>query len=282
MQPAALRVEKGSPYPLGATPDAGGVNFSLFSENATGVELLLFERDDDPLPFQTFQFDPYVNKTFHFWHIGVRGLTAGAHYAYRVDGPFDLGAGHRFNRNKVLIDPFARGNTDTLWKRADACGPANNVATSMRSVVVDAGGYNWEGDAPLNRPMEDTIIYEVHASGFTQSPSSRVAHPGTFSGIIEKIPYLKELGITAIELMPVAEFPGSRNWGYDGVLPYAAQDSYGGPHELQKLVDACHAAGLAVNTWTVNAPQDVARMVVLGVDVVITDFVDQALAIARA
>ena len=115
IQPAALRAEKGSPYPLGATPDAGGVNFPLFSENATGVELLLFERDDDLVPFQTFQFDPFVNKTFHFWHIRVRGLTAGAHYAHRVDGPFDLSAGHCLNRNKVLIDPFARGNTDTLW-----------------------------------------------------------------------------------------------------------------------------------------------------------------------
>jgi len=265
MQPAALRVEKGSPYPLGATPDAGGVNFSLFSENATGVELLLFERDDDPLPFQTFQFDPYVNKTFHFWHIGVRGLTAGAHYAYRVDGPYDLSAGHRFNRNKVLIDPFARGNTDTLWKRADACGPANNVATSMRSVVVDAGGYNWEGDAPLNRPMEDTIIYEVHASGFTQSPSSRVAHPGTFSGIIEKIPYLKELGVTAVELLPVFDFdeksvlrvvdgkPLTNYWGYSTIGFFAPQSAYCvnpeiGDHlkEFRDLVKALHKNGIEV------------------------------------
>ena len=261
----ALRGEKGSPYPLGATPDEGGVNFSLFSENATGVELLLFERDDDQMPFQTFQFDPYVNKTFHFWHIRVHGLTAGAHYAYRVDGPFDLSAGHRFNRNKVLIDPFARGNTDTLWKRADACGTADNVATSMRSVVVDAGGYNWEGDTPLNLPMEDTIIYEVHARGFTKSPSSKVAHPGTFSGIIEKIPYLKELGVTAVELLPVFDFdekdvlrvvdgkPLTNYWGYSTIGFFAPQSAYCvnpgiGDHlkEFRDLVKGLHKNGIEV------------------------------------
>ena len=265
IQPTALRAEKGCPYPLGATPDTAGVNFSLFSENATGVELLLFKHDDDPAPFQTFQFDPYVNKTFHFWHIRIRGLTAGAHYAYRVDGPFDLIAGHRFNRNKVLIDPFARGNTDTLWKRADACGAADNVATSMRSVVVDTGGYNWEGDAPLNRPMEDTIIYEVHASGFTKSPSSGVTHPGTFSGIIEKIPYLKELGVTAVELLPVFDFDEkdalrvvdgkvlTNYWGYSTIGFFAPQSAYCvnpefGNHlkEFRDLVKALHKNGIEV------------------------------------
>src|SRR5574337_938281 len=173
-----LQVEKGSPHPLGAIPDRDGVNFSLFSENATGVELLLFERHDAPEPFQVMQLDPYINKTFHFWHVYVRGLTPGAHYAYRVDGPWDLGAGHRFNRNKVLIDPYAKGNTNSLWKRAAACGPDDNLKTSMRSVVIDTSGYDWEGDQPLNRPMEGTIIYEMHASGFTKSPNSGVSHPG--------------------------------------------------------------------------------------------------------
>ena len=147
--PVSFAAEKGSPHPLGATPSPEGVNFSLFSENATGVELLLFVAHDAPQPFQTIPLDPYVNKTFHFWHVFVRGLQAGAHYAYRVDGPFNPGAGHRFNRNKVLIDPYARGNTNSLWKRAGACGPDDNVATSMRSVVIDTSGYDWEGDRPL-------------------------------------------------------------------------------------------------------------------------------------
>src|SRR5262249_20636356 len=103
-------VERGSPHPLGASPAAGGINFSLYSANATGVELLLFAAHDAREPFQVIRFDPSVNKSFHFWHVFVRGLQSGAHYAYRVDGPFDPAAGHRFNRKKVLIDPYARGN----------------------------------------------------------------------------------------------------------------------------------------------------------------------------
>src|SRR6516164_4397726 len=145
-----LGVEKGSPHPLGASPGLGGVNFSLFSANATGVELLLFATHDAPAPFQVVRLDPSINKSFHFWHVFVRGLEAGAHYAYRVDGPFDPASGHRFHKSKVLIDPYARGNTNSLWKRAAACGPDDNVATSMRSVVIDTAGYDWEGDRPLN------------------------------------------------------------------------------------------------------------------------------------
>ena len=145
-----LAVEKGSPHPLGATVAPDGVNFSLFSVNSTGVELLLFASPGAPQPCRTIRLDPYVNKSFHFWHAFVRGLGAGAHYAYRVDGPFNPGAGHRFNRNKVLIDPYARGNDNNLWQRAAACGPDDNAAVAMRSVVIDPSGYDWEGDRPLN------------------------------------------------------------------------------------------------------------------------------------
>jgi isoamylase len=234
----AFQPQKGFPHPLGATPDKDGVNFSLFSENATAVELLLFRRHDDPTPFQTIQLDPRLNKTFHFWHVYVRGLPPGTHYAYRVDGPPDLNRGHRFNPRKVLIDPYAKGNTDTFWRRVDACGPEDNLATSMRSVVIDTEGYDWEGDKPLNRPMEDTIIYEAHAAGFTKSPSSGVKHPGTFSGFIEKIPFLKELGITAVELLPVFDFdetavlrvvggkPLTNFWGYSTLSFFAPQCAY--------------------------------------------------------
>src|SRR5262249_47488731 len=90
-------------------------------------------------------------------------------------------------KTKVLIDPYARGNTNSVWRRGAACGPDDNMASSMRSVVIDTAGYDWEGDRPLNRPMQDTIIYEMHVRGFTQSPSSRVQHPGTFGGIIDRI-----------------------------------------------------------------------------------------------
>lgn len=261
----ALQVEKGSPHPLGAIPNQDGVNFSLFSENAASIELLLFKRHDAPGPFQVIQLDPFVNKTFHFWHVYVRGLKPGAHYAYRVDGPRDPDAGHRFNRNKVLIDPYARGNTNSLWRRADACDPDDNIDTSMRSVVIDTSGYDWEGDRPLNRPMEDTIIYEMHAGGFTKSPTSGVTHPGTFSGIVEKIPYLKELGITAVELLPVFDFdetdvlrtvdgrPLRNFWGYSTIGFFAPQSTYcispeSGSHlrEFRDLVKALHKAGIEV------------------------------------
>jgi glycogen operon protein len=103
-----------------------------------------------------------------------------------VSGPFDLSVGNRFNANKVLIDPYARGNTNGVWRRADACTPDDNVVASMRSVVIDPSGYDWEGDQPLHRPMADTIIYEMHARGFSESPSSGVQQPGKFAGIIEK------------------------------------------------------------------------------------------------
>ena len=255
----------GSPHPLGATTDADGVNFSLFSGNATGVELLLFETADSPKPFHTIRLDPFVNKTFHFWHVFVAGLQSGAHYAYRVDGPANSAAGHRFNRNKVLIDPYSRGNTDLLWNRAAACDSTDNVATSMRSVVIDHSTYDWEGDQPLNRPMADSIIYEMHVRGFTQSPSSGVKHPGTFAGVIEKIPYLQELGVTAVELLPVFDFDETavlrsqdghlltNFWGYSTIGFFAPQSFYcvnpeAGTHlqEFRDMVKALHRAGIEV------------------------------------
>jgi len=261
----AFQAEKGFPHPLGATPDAEGVNFSIFSRNGTAVDLLLFKTHDDRDPFQVIHLDPFLNKTFHFWHCYVRGLKPGTHYAYRVDGPSDLNAGHRFNNKKVLIDPYSKGNTNTLWRRVDACGPHDNLASSMRSVVIDNATYDWEGDQPLNRPMEDTIIYEMHASGFTRSSSSGVNNHGTFSGIIEKIPYLKELGVTAVELLPVFDFdetdvlrvvdgkPLGNFWGYSTVGYFAPQSAFCvnpemGNHlqEFRDLVKALHQADIEV------------------------------------
>ena len=263
----ALDVSAGRPHPLGAVPDSEGVNFSVFSENATSVELLLFDAHDDLQPVQQIRFDDDTNRTFHFWHMYVKGLRPGAHYAYRVAGPDDLhGRGFRFNPNKVLIDPYARGNTHTLWDRGAACSPEDNVATSMRSVVVDLADYDWEGDRPLNRPINDSVIYEMHVRGFTQSPTSRTRHPGTFAGVIEKIPYLKSLGVTAVELLPVCDFdeteidkPGPlgrplRNyWGYSTVSFFTPHHGYcvapeEGAHirEFKDMVKALHRAGIEV------------------------------------
>jgi isoamylase len=257
-------VEAGSFHPLGATPSSSGVNFSLASSNATSVELLLFSAQDSLEPFQTIRFDPHVNKTFHCWHAFVRGIKPGVHYAYRVEGPCDS-AGHRFNRNKVLIDPYSRGNSHFLWDRASACTPEDNVRTSMRSIVIDASGYDWEGDEPLKRPIQDCIIYEAHVRGFTQSPTSGVRHPGTFAGLIEKIPYLKDLGITAVELLPVFDFDDTavlrtadgksvhNLWGYSSIGFFAPQSHYcvnpeSGSHlrEFRDMVKALHRAGIEV------------------------------------
>jgi len=260
------QVEPGSTHPLGSTPDKDGVNFSIFSQHATSVELLLFDKHDDPEPIQIIKLNPKINKTFHFWHVYVRGLKPAAAYVYRVDGPQDLhGAGYGFNKNKVLIDPYAKSNSNALWNRIDALGPKDNLTTSMRSVVIDISDYNWEGDRPLNRPMSETIIYEVHVGGFTKSPSSGCKDPGTFYGIIEKIPYLKELGITAVELLPIFDFDekdfiGEVNgkllkdyWGYNPLSFFAPETSYcASPcerspiREFRNMVKALHKAGIEV------------------------------------
>ena len=263
----------GRAHPLGAIPDATGVNFSVFSRNATAVELLLFDEHDQVEPVEIIKLDPAENKTFFFWHVYVEGLRPGACYAYRVDGPTDLqGQGFRYNRNKVLIDPYARGNTNTLWKRADACGPGDNLASSMRSVVIDMSDYDWEEDRPLLQPTNEMVIYEMHVGGFTRHPSSGVKHPGTFSAVVEKIPYLLELGINAVELMPVMEYDNKEElrmkpdgsgplinyWGYSTVNFFAPESSYcvapeHGAHvrEFRDMVKALHKAGIAVIVDTV-------------------------------
>jgi glycogen operon protein len=255
----------GRSHPLGATVKSGGVNFSLFSESDTGVELLLFDEHDDPEPFQVIQLDPVVNRTFHFWHVFVEGLPAGTHYAYRVDGPDNPSEGHRFDRDKVLIDPYSKGNTKTLWNRGKACVAGDNLDSSMRCVVIDESDYDWEGDRPIGRPINETIIYELHVGGFTRSPNSGVQHPGTFAGIIEKIPYLKSLGITAVELLPIFEFDdvevlrtvGDQHlhnyWGYSTMSYFAPHSGYCvnpeiGSHvqEFRDMVKALHKEGIEV------------------------------------
>lgn len=262
----AYESETGHPHPLGATLDLGGVNFSVFSEQATSVQLLLFDEENASYPIQTIELDETVNKTFHFWHVYIVGLKAGTFYGYRVDGPQNLNSiGNRFNKNKVLIDPYAKSNTNSRWDRMNALGSSNNVSTSMRSAVVDMSAYDWEGDRPLNRPMSETVIYEMHVGGFTRSPSSKCQNPGTFSAVVEKIPYLKELGITAVELLPIFDFDETENlrevdgnilrdyWGYNPHSFFALEGSYcssecGNSHiqEFRDMVKALHKAGIEI------------------------------------
>lgn len=261
-----FEIGRGRPHPLGATLNNHGVNFCVFSENATSVELLIFENETDETPLQIVPFDPEINNTFHFWHVFVKGLKAGALYAYRVDGPNNLKeTGNRFNKNKVLIDPYSRSISKAVFKRETACNPDDNTSSSMRSIVVDPENYDWGDDKPLARPMGETIIYETHVRGFTKSPSSKTSNPGTFSGLAEKIPYLKDLGITAVQMMPVFDFDNTYvlreyqdkklfdYWGYNPLGFFAPNSSYSSRskiespiNEFRDLVKALHKEGIEV------------------------------------
>ncbi len=151
--PLTFSLEPGSAHPLGATAYPDGVNFSLFSQAATEVVLLLFDRASSIEPIREIRLDPFHNKTFHFWHVFVKGCGPGVYYAFRVDGPADSGSGHRFNPNKVLTNRLSPGISRRLRRRADAVGPNDNLATSMRCAVVDTADYDWEDDRPLKRPI---------------------------------------------------------------------------------------------------------------------------------
>ena len=173
---ALFAVEPGTAHPVGIAVSSAGANFSLFSQAATEVALLLFDSATAIEPSQTIRLDPFRHKTFHFWSVFVCGCGPGTFYTYHVDGPVAPAEGHRFNPNKVLIGPHARGISKELWKRAGAVGPKDNLNTSMRCAVVDPGQYDWEGDQPLKRPVHESVIYELHVGGFTRSPSAGVRH----------------------------------------------------------------------------------------------------------
>jgi isoamylase len=249
--------------PLGATVGHGGTNFSVFSRSASGVELLLFDREDDARPARAIRLDPAINRTYHYWHVFVPGLGPGQIYGYRVEGPFDPAHGMRFDPGKVLLDPYGRGVVvPKNYSRDAAAVEGDNAATAMKSVVLDLRAYDWESDMPLERPSSQTVVYEMHVRGFTQHPSSGIAENkrGTFAGLIEKIPYLQQLGITAVELLPVFQFdaqdapPGRVNyWGYAPVsffAPHQAyssrQDPLGPVDEFRDMVKALHRAGIEI------------------------------------
>ncbi len=253
----------GRSAPLGATVADGGVNFSLFSRGGTGVELALFDRSDDARPSRVICLDPATNRTYHYWHVFVPGMQPGQIYGYRVHGPSDPANGMRFDPGKVLLDPYGRGVVvPKSYSRGAAGKEGDNAATAMKSVVVDVHAYDWEGDTPLRRPSSKTVVYEMHVRGFTQHPNSGVAPSirGTYAGLIEKIPYLQQLGVTAVELLPVFQFdaqdcpPGRINyWGYAPVSFFAPhhayssrQDSLGPADEFRDMVKALHRAGIEV------------------------------------
>src|SRR5262245_26673029 len=209
-------VERGSAWPLGATPTATGVNFALYSQHATEVSLLLFDTADGP-PTDTIQLD---QRTKFVWHAHVPGVRAGQLYGYRVGGEHRPTDGLRFNEHKLLLDPYAKAltgpvrNTSNLLLAYDpAAGEGRDLSLDTRDsapvmprcIVID-DAFDWQGDASPDAPLESLVIYEVHAKGFTAHPSSHVDHPGTYLGFAEKISHLVSLGVNAVELLPVHEF----------------------------------------------------------------------------
>lgn len=253
----------GRSYPLGATPCAEGANFSLYSRHATGVELVLFDRVDDAVPSRVVPLDPHLNRTYYYWHVFVAGVLPGQIYGYRVHGPVAPDLGLRFDSSRILLDPYGRGVVVPQgYSRESARREGGAAEAGMKSVLANPDTYDWEGDVCLRIPASRTIIYETHVRGFTQHPSSGVSDQkrGTYAGLIEKIPYLRQLGITTVELLPVQQFdaqdcpPGRTNyWGYSPIsffAPHAAysscQDPLGPLNEFRDMVKALHRAGIEV------------------------------------
>jgi len=278
----------GKPSPLGASVADDGVNFSLYSRTATGVELVFFNGEDDAKPARVVTLDPVLNRTYHYWHVFVPGVRAGQLYGYRVQGPSLPEHGLRFDPTKILLDPYGRSLVIPKHYTPLAARQAgDNAPIAMKSVVVDPAAYDWEGDIPLHRPSARTIIYEMHVRGFTRNPNSGVGEKtrGTYAGLIEKIPYLQDLGVTAVELLPVFAFdphacpPGLVNyWGYQPVsffAPHPAyssrQDPLGAIHEFRDMVKALHRSGIevildVVFNHTAEAGQDGPTLCFRGID----------------
>jgi len=265
------KVRKGACFPQGATPVEGGVNFALYSKHAEGVELLLFNK---PLAATPTDVIALANRTRFVWHCFVEGAAPGQLYGYRVRGPYQPQEGLRFNTNRLLVDPYAKAITGKFVPgrlhlgydpasplRDLSFNPRENTASAPKCVVVD-DSFDWEGDVSPGTPMRDTIIYELHLKGFTAHSSAGVKQPGTYAGVIEKIPYLKSLGITAVEFLPVHHGHDddflinkglSNYWGYNTLGFFTPDSRFGSGafpgcqvREFKEMVKALHQAGLEV------------------------------------
>ena len=247
----------GTSSPLGATPLPGGVNFSLFARDVERLALCLFAAQDDPEPSAVFPLEGESHRTGHYWHGFVEGLRPGQLYGFQSIGPSDS--------DLLLLDPYAlavampSGYRRNQGQRRDG---SRGWAQAMKGLVADLSTYDWQGDLPLRRPAREAVIYELHVRGFTAHPSSGVdaEHAGTYRGLIDKIPYLQQLGVTAVELMPVFQFDPqaapeglSNYWGYQPISFFAPHMGYAsGAHplaaidEFRDLVKAMHLAGIEV------------------------------------
>jgi len=275
-----LVAEMGKALPLGASITHGGVNFALFSRNATAVTLVVFESADKDSPRIEIPLDKNIHKTGNVWHCFIRGLQAGTCYLYRVDGPYFPEKGLRFNPHKTLLDPYAKALTSTNeWDYGKCAGydidkPGrdltysydDDIAHQPRGIVID-DNFDWQGDTPLNYPLRFSVIYETHVKGLTANPNSKVQHPGTYMGVIEKIPFFKDLGVTSLEFLPVQEFNEkevdrknprtgetlTNYWGYSTAAFFAPKGNYAANktpgaqvNEFKEMVRELHKAGLEV------------------------------------
>jgi isoamylase len=273
-------VRKGVPLPMGTHQYGRGVNFAFFSRHATRVRLEFFDSPADSRPARVIDLDPTRNRTGDVWHVWVEGIGPSQLYAYRVDGPYQPKEGHRFNFHKLLLDPFAsavsqlpnwdfglaRGYDPSAPKRDLVCSMSDDSG-AMPKCVFTQEHFEWHDDRLLRHPWSKTIIYETHVRGLTVHPSSGVENPGTYRGLMEKIPYLKDLGVTVVELMPVQEFNENRAagfdsqtskqlknyWGYDPVVFFAPKASYSSSGslgqqklEFREMIQAFHKAGIEV------------------------------------
>jgi glycogen operon protein len=275
-----LVAETGKSLPLGALLTHDGVNFAIFSRNATSITLIIFESASPDSPWVEIPLDRREHKTGNIWHCFIRGLKAGTCYLYRADGPYSPENGLRFNPHKTLIDPYAKALTDSSdWDFRKCTGydpnkPGRDLTYSYfddidnqpRGIVID-DNFDWQGDTPLNYPLRFSVIYETHVKGLTANPNSGVKYPGTYRGVIEKIPFFKDLGITSIEFLPVQEFneheiiiknpqTGKKlknYWGYSTTAFFAPKGSYasdqkpgGQVNEFKEMVRELHKAGIEV------------------------------------
>lgn len=256
MHARPTRPEFSYSLPFGAIVQQNGVQFSVFSRSATAMRLLVYERVEDPEPVEVIEMDPRDHRFGDVWSVFLPGAKPGLLYHFQAEGPFDPDRGHRFDGRARLIDPYAKALAGDFLPAADG------IIRPPKCVVID-DSFDWQGDTHPRIPLSETIIYELHVKGFTRSPSSKVRFPGTYLGLIEKIPYLQSLGITAVELMPVFEFPirdcfgrmppRPNYWGYDPMAffsphrGYAVSEEPGAQvRELKTLVRALHQAGIEV------------------------------------
>ena len=265
MAAPTLLVGRGKPLPLGLSQSGDGFNLAVFSRHATSIGLLVFDSCDEQ-PIELIALDPNSNRSGDIWHVQLSADFRGKSYALRVDGPWSPEHGHRFDPRLPLIDPYAAaltGSSDWYALGVDPRGERPDPVRSARAVVTD-GGFDWQGDAFPRLPWSETVIYETHVRGLTVHPSSGVVHGGSYLGLIEKIPYLRALGITAIELMPVQEFcqfeighrtgkPARNYWGYNPVALFAPKASYASANsidtpltEFKTMVRELHRAGIEV------------------------------------